>query len=269
MKILILGGNRFFGRRLAASLADSHDVTLLNRQSKDDGLGGKVRRIKADRTDFSVNEDYDVVYDQICYEPEQARRAVEIFSGRTGRYIFTSSQSVYGPGASLSESQFDPYTYRFDHDSKDYAEAKRQCEAVFFHQSRLPVVAIRFPIVCGPDDYTGRLKWHVDHVKAGQPMKFPAIDAHLSLIHAKDAANVLASLGLMDFTGPLNVCADEPIQLRKLVGVIEEKLGKKAQFGGEDVSPYGIDGDWFMSTAKLRSLGLQAEPIMSWLPSEV
>jgi nucleoside-diphosphate-sugar epimerase len=161
MKILILGGNRFFGKKLANRLIeDGHTITLLNRQSRDDGFGNRVSRIKCDRTNAAdlknqITENYDVIYDQICYEPKDARAAVDIFAKRTPLYIFTSSQSVYGAGAFLPESAFDPVTYEFTTDSTDYAEAKRQCESVFFHQSKLKVTAIRFPIVCGHDDYTG------------------------------------------------------------------------------------------------------------------
>lgn len=270
MKILILGGNRYFGKRLAQHLSGEHEVTLLNRQTLDDGLGSSVRRIKSDRNELAsaIHESFDVVYDQICYEAAQARAAIKIFSGRIGRYVLTSSQSVYNAGASIDESVFDPTIYKFLSDSKDYAEAKRQCEAVFFQNADFPVTAIRFPIVCGPDDYTKRLQWHIDRVRDGKPMYFPNLQARLSLIHSEDAARLLTGIHT---PGSFNVCANEPIALAKLVEVIEHKVGRKAVFAtqaeAENHSPFGIDADWFMSTKKLNSIGLQAKPILDWLPN--
>lgn len=258
MKILILGGNRFFGRKLAALLARGHEVTLLNRGRLDDGLGAQVRRIVCDRSDRGALgravETYDVVYDQICYEPTDARAACEIFAGRCGRYIFTSSQSVYGPGANIREAAFDPLKHEFTNDvasSADYAEAKRQCEAIFAAGSAVETVAVRFPIVCGTDDYTGRLKWHVDHVREGREMFFPNLDARLSLINSDDAAAALAALAHAPSAAkfaPINVCAPDAVKLRDLVAMISSATGREPKIAQkpEEHSPYGISADWYM-----------------------
>lgn len=43
MKILVIGGNLYFGKRLVDLLVkNNHEVTLLNRQSKPDDFGNKV-----------------------------------------------------------------------------------------------------------------------------------------------------------------------------------------------------------------------------------
>lgn len=85
MKILIIGGNRFFGKRLSKNLINKgHDVTLLNRGNFDDGLGGEVKRIKCDRNeDVELEEQlknlsFDVVYDQVCYDFYQAKSICRI-----------------------------------------------------------------------------------------------------------------------------------------------------------------------------------------------
>ncbi|WP_306737996.1 hypothetical protein, partial [Acinetobacter baumannii] len=90
--------------------------------------------------------------------------ACTAFEGKTARYVFTSSLSVYeyNPGPQPEEN-VDPHTYpvrmgsRFDF---SYSEGKRQAEAVFFQKAAFPVVAVRFPIVMGEDDYTERLLFH-------------------------------------------------------------------------------------------------------------
>lgn len=49
-RVLVIGGNRYFGKRLVSHLLErGDDVTLLNRGNLDDGFGDRVRRIKMDR----------------------------------------------------------------------------------------------------------------------------------------------------------------------------------------------------------------------------
>lgn len=278
MKTLIIGGNRFFGKRLAESLADGgHEVTLLNRGNIDDKLGPAVKRLEADRRNSAAlrsalgDESWDVVFDQVCFNAAEAEAACEIFSGRAGRYVFTSTQSVYGPGPALKESAFDPYKHSFDPSSEfDYGEGKRRAEAVFFRQKKMPVVAARFPMVTGIDDPTGRLVFHLERVFEEAPIFFPAIEARLSLIQSADAARALAFLAERNFSGPINVAAAIPLRMRDFVNLLETKLGRSAKLldkGGEaEHSPYGISEDWFMDTSRLNAMGFWAEEIVDWLP---
>ncbi len=279
MKILFIGGNRYFGKKTVKHLlAKGHELTLLNRQSLEDGFGAAVQRIKCDRKDFAklksltAKQNWDLVFDQVCYEASEARAACEIFQDRANRYIFTSSQSVYGPGGPILEQDFDPYQFRFQKDvpsTANYPEAKRQCESIFFSQNTFAVTAIRFPIVVGPDDYTGRFHWHVDRIKKGQSIFLPNLRAKLSLIHSDDAARILSEIAEKNTVGAFNACSKEPIELATLVHGIEKALGKEAVLASaadkENQSPYGINSDWYMSAEKLSAEGFVARHITDWL----
>lgn len=280
MKALVMGGNRFFGRRLVSMLIERGvDVTLLNRGQGKDDFGTRVRRIQMDRRQLDKNHpsiknsDWDIVYDQICYDAGEAESACDAFRGKTQRYIFTSSQSVYPPAANIPEAAFDPVTHKFsavvDKD-KDYGEAKRQAEATFFQRGDFELTAVRFPIVLGEDDYTDRLKFHVQSIAIGKQIFFPNIDAKISFIHAKDAAAFLASLADKPISGPVNACAAGPIRLRDLIWEIERTLGKTAKIsntvGQGDRSPFGIESDWYMDTTKLKRHGFLPQAIQIWLP---
>jgi nucleoside-diphosphate-sugar epimerase len=278
VRALIIGGNRYFGRRLASLLLErGAEVTLLNRSGEGDGLGERVRRIRLDRRKLArgvVGEgSWDVVYDQACYDALEARGACAAFEGRAGRYVFTSSQSVYGQGLALAESVFDPRALHFDKAidrDADYGEAKRQAEAVFFREGSFETTAVRFPIVLGPDDYTGRLKFHVDRVRDGKPIALPNPDARISLIHAADAAAFLAALAERRLEGPVNCCAPEPIRLSELLGEIERRTGRAAILSPSgDPSPFGVEHDWAMDAARAGEWGFKAAPISQWLPGLV
>ncbi len=275
MNILIIGGNRFFGKRVAELFLQSgHHVTLLNRQNLDDGFNDKkIFRIKCDRSNARQLADcvkdlkFDLVIDQVCFEASEALAAVEIFKNRTKKYIFTSTQSVYkDSGPNLSESVFNPEGYSFYPEisrTSDYGEAKRQCEAVFFAQATMPVTAVRLPMVFGPDDYTGRFQFHVDRIKQQREIFFPNINAKLSLIHSADAASAIQFLALSDFKGPINIAANPVISLKELMDFIEGKIGKALRLSASDLdsdkSPYGIESDWYMNTDLAASLGLRFE----------
>lgn len=279
-QILVIGGNRFFGKRLIEKLISNGDaVTVLNRGRLADGFGESVSRIVCDRDDVEKfkssvqHKNWDLVYDQVCFDGHQARAACEIFSANTKKYIFTSTQSVYEPGQSLVETVFDPKKHVYDKlidRSENYGEAKRQCEAVFFAQDTMPVVAVRFPIVMGPDDYTERLKFYVDKIKNGESVYFPNIEAKMSFIHAQDAADGLFLLGNIDFTGPLNMASKNPLRLKELVGFIEKTVDKKASIHSQaltedEKSPYGLEEDWFMNIDRAHSLGFAPKEIPEWI----
>jgi len=104
MKALVIGGNRYFGLRLVGLLeSGGHEVTVLNRGSKfaaPPSVRSRIERILCDRTDRGSlakavdGRRWNVVFDQVCFDARTAREACEIFSGKTERYVFTSSQAV-------------------------------------------------------------------------------------------------------------------------------------------------------------------------------
>ena len=280
MKILIIGGNRFFGRRLAVLLVDAgHEVTLLNRGSKDDGLGDRVHRLKADRDNHiqmveAIGESkWDVVVDQVAFDYEQAESVCELFRGRTKRFVFTSTQSVYEAGSDISESAFVPESHQFAERvarEKDYGEAKRQAEVAFHRTASFPICFARLPIVIGEDDYTGRFKWHLDKLVNEKEMFFPNHEAQISFVTAEFAATALKWLVESDFTGPINIASSNPIKLNDFVGLLATYTGKKPIYSSEasqeNHSPYGISESWFMNCSVLNSNGLRSAEIIDWLP---
>ncbi|MCC6277216.1 MAG: NAD-dependent epimerase/dehydratase family protein [Oligoflexia bacterium] len=282
MKVLIIGGNRFFGKRLAANLIGRNfEVTLLNRGQIPDGFGSKVDRIQIDRNELHSNHSliqnrhWDIIFDQVCYDAFEAMSACRCFESKTKKYVFISTQSVYGLGQNIPESSFDPKTEPLDPIIKrghDYGKSKRQAEAIFSKSSFESVTSVRFPIVLGIDDYTQRLKFHIDRINKGEPIYFQNLRSKLSFIHAEDAAEFLSYLVDHNVNGPINCCSNDPISLEELVRLIEQILGKKvvlASSGETNRSPFSMADDWHMDTTKLTEIGFLASPISHWLPGLV
>lgn len=286
-KVLVLGGTRFFGKRLVELLLQDQDseVTILTRGLTEDTFGERVTRLAVDRTDEAALERavgdtvWDIVYDNICFSPDEAAAAVRILAGRAKRYILTSSLSVYDPQPeALAEADFDPARYPLKPGGKDdlsYQEGKRQAEAVLLQTADFPVAAVRFPIVLGTDDYTRRLHFHIEHILAGQLIGIPNPQAEISFIRSDEAADFLHWLGREGsaVTGPVNACSDGTLTIGGVLSIIEQITGQTAVIRDDaaeaDQSPFGIPESWFMDTAKARSAGFSFLSLSEWFPELV
>lgn len=280
MKILIIGGNRFFGLHLAKRLLkDGHEVTLLNRGNLDDGLGPQVQRLKADRQSKESlasaveGQTWDIIFDQVCYHAFEARIATEVLKGKTNRYILISTESVYDYGINQPEANFNANTYRFESDALptvDYQAAKRQVEHVFTNAAAFPeLVRIRPSLVVGLDDYSGRLRWHTHRIAQSLPIYFPDLSVETDFITAAQAAEACHVVGMSVYVGPMNCTTPGSIPLREFVAMCERATGKKAILvetaDVENQSPYGNVKSKTMSTDLLRSLGANFAPSADWM----
>lgn len=285
MNILVLGGTRFFGKKLVElCIENGHDVTILTRGQSGKPFGTAVNQLIVDRDNHDALENalahttWDIVYDNICYSPNEAHTICELLKGKTKKLVFTSTLSTYEvDGKMKKEEDFDPYHYQIlmgDREEFSYGEGKRQAEAVLFKEASFPVVAVRFPIVMGEHDYTRRLHFHVERILHDQPISLPNIDAQMSYIIDEEAAEFLYFVGVTPIEGPYNATASGAISLKELLALIEEESGKRAKIslvGGdeESQSPYGVPADWYMTNAKAEKAGFTFSQLRDWLPNLV
>ncbi|RCX17027.1 nucleoside-diphosphate-sugar epimerase [Fontibacillus phaseoli] len=257
-------------------------MTVATRGLTEAVFNGPLNRLIVDRTDESSLVEaakvgpWDIVYDNICYSPNEALAAVRAFDGNVGRYVLTSTLSVYKFGKSpLQEEVFDPYRYEWnagDRKDMDYGEGKRQAEAVFFQQADFPVAAMRIPIVLGPDDYTRRLHFHVERVMNGTPIGFPNVEASMSYISSAETASFLKWLGCSMLTGPVNASSDGELTIAGLLELIGRATGKQPlvlpenEAGEGNESPFGIPSDWVLDISKAKAAGYSFGSVMDWLP---
>lgn len=279
MNALVIGGNRYVGRRLVNLLRERGVyVSVLNRS----GTGDANAFIKADRNNLAflkkefAHKSWDIVYDFACIHPQDTANSVELFTDKVKQYIVISSQSVYENGRDISEEEFNPKNYvNFNPNDKSlsYKESKRQMEVGFFKYAKFPVVAVRFPIILGLDDYTERLKFHLDKIKEEQEIYFPNISAKISFVSSEEASQFLDFMLKKDFSGTINFCSEDSISIYDLLVMIESSLNKKAILSTEasdkNQSPFGIESDWFMSVKKCKDLGYRPSKLHDWLPNLV
>lgn len=284
MNVLVLGGTRFMGKHLVDELLrEGHAVTVGSTSRTEVRYDREPEKLRLDRENAGSmleavqGRSWDVVYDMIGYSPDDARLACEAFAGRTRRFVFISSLSVYEPAEKAqAETDWLPYGYPAtgtDRSSLGYAEGKRQSEAVLAGAEGMETIFVRPPFVIGEDDYTRRLHWHVDRIANGLEIGLPAPEARVQFIRSDEAGRFLGWLKTAPLSGPVNACSAGSIPLRELLELIGEATGRTpritASVTDENASPYGVTGSWYMDHGKAEAAGYRFERLMDWLPGFV
>ena len=276
MKVLVLGGTRFFGIHMVNELLkNGHDVTIATRGKAEDPFGDSMKRIVVERTDSESmknalkDKHFDVVIDKLAYASNDVKYAMESLD--CDRYIQMSTTAVYDPKTlNTVEDDFDGKNRQFTWCNRGdfpYDEIKRQAEEALWQvYSDKKWLAVRYPVVMGKDDYTGRLKFYVDHVKNSVPMSIDNIDYQMSYIRSDEAGKFLAYLVDKDVEGAINGSSLGTISLREIINYVEEKTGAKAVLDSDgDNAPYNGDPEFSINTDKAKSLGFEFTDIHEWI----
>lgn len=276
MKILVIGGTRFFGiYTVNALLEKGHEVTIATRCNTPDSYGEKVKRICVERTAAkSLKEQlsgtyYDVVIDKLAYCSNDIKNLLEVIN--CGKYIHMSSTAVYNPKRiNTVEEDFAGEAGELvwcNRDSYPYDEVKRQAEyALWQKYSERNWVAVRYPFVIGRDDYTNRLEFYVEHVIKGIPMYIDNIDAQMSFIGSREAGEFMTFLVDKDFKGAINGASAGTISIREILAYAEEKAGVKAILSEKgEPAPYNGENSYSINTKKAESLGYTFTELKGWI----
>ena len=300
MKILILGGTSFFGKETAnLLLKGGNEVEVFSRRCPVDGLALDIRQHRGDRT---VEMDlvrmstrtWDVIIDNICFTAEDARKAVKVFSGRTGLYIATSSASVYsildGASTPFRENQTEllkPKETLKDSPYYTYAAGKYGAEQVFleaYRNSSFPSVIIRPPVVIGPGDPTLRAYSYWLRLADGGPLFLPNATVSARYIFSKDLARAfeLAVSGkdipgqAFNFGDSAVISLDDLVKLSARIMHKEPELLypehgwlKENAFKSE-ASPFSGSADFITDISKAeKAFGWSTGPLHQWLEETI
>ncbi len=299
-RICVIGGSRYFGKLLVSRLqGDGHRVTVINRGSTRPPAG--VEHLVADRNDEAAlaaalgTRRFDVVIDQVCYQPRQATVAARVFGDRTPRYLMTSTIEVYDPatatlpvvppGVPVTEESVDPAGRPVSTElpwheeaylAAHYAEGKRQAEAVLTRAAGFGFVSVRSAHVLGGGarEFTGRLAHHVDRIARGDEIIVHAHALPTVFLHYGELADLLRWAALTtDFTGPVNACSDGALDVYGLGAVIAAQTGRAPVYrtvdAGEAAAPFSCDRHYAMSNSRAARLGFRFSHTADWLPGAV
>ncbi len=148
------------------AVAAGHAVSVLNRGKTDVGLPAGVSVIVGDMDDRATyaelgDRHFDVVCQFRAYTPEQMKKDIAAFSGKTGQYVFISSASAYQkPARHYIITEKTPVENPYWQYSRD----KIACETMLRNQTALPWTIVRpshtvrtgMPLAIGDGDAVAR-----------------------------------------------------------------------------------------------------------------
>lgn len=276
MKILVLGGTRFFGIHMVNDLIEKgHDVTIATRGNTPDDFGDSVSRIRFERTDEDsikaaiAGTHYDVIIDKIAYCSNDIRKLMDLAD--CDKYIYMSSTAVYDPKhINTVEEDFDGTDGELiwcDRKDFPYDVIKRQAEyALWQKYPEKNWIAVRYPFVTGKDDYTRRLYFYVEHVLKQLPMKIDNVDSQMSFIRSDEAGKFLSFLVDKDFKGAVNGSSKSTVSIREVLDYLEKETGMSAVINDNgDPAPYNGETEYSINTEKAESLGFTFTDLKEWL----
>jgi 2'-hydroxyisoflavone reductase len=241
MRILVIGGTQFIGKRLVDRLLDAgHEITLLHRRTTHP-FSREVRSVVADRNDaISVRNAlaghrYDAVYD-IAYDWErgtngpQVEATAKAIPGDLSRYIFMSSVAAYGDGLDhVEDDELAP-----DTDANDYFRNKATSERALFRMHResdFPTVTMRPPFVYGPENPFYREAFFWGRIRRDRPIVVPGDGQRLmQFVYVDDLVTACfkalenpSAVGLA-----FNVAHEKAVTQIELVNELAKAAGKLA-----------------------------------------
>lgn len=276
MKILVLGGTRFFGIHMVKELIrQGHEVTIATRQQASDDFGDVVQRIQVERTDPASMADafkgmhFDVVYDKIAYCSKDIKSAMDAID--CDKYIYMSSTAIYEPKTlDTREEDFDGIHRELiwcDRFAFPYDGVKRQAEAALWQMyPDRNWIAVRYPFVIGEDDYTERLRFYVEHTMKSLPMHIDNVNCQMGFIRSDEAGKFMAFLADKDVTGGINGSSHGTISLGEIIDYVEQQTGSQAVLSdrGEE-APYNGEPEYSINTEKAEALGFQFTNVRDWI----
>jgi len=239
MKLLVLGGTLFLGRHVVdAALARGHEVTLFNRGRRDVPWP-EVETLQGDRDgglDALEDRRWDAVVDTSGYVPRLVGASASKLARAVEHYTYISSVSVYPDTDAPGTDERAPVQTLVDPATEDVPANYGALKAASEHaaEAAMPgrVLHVRAGMIVGPFDATGRFAYWVRRLADGGEVLAPGDpDASVQLVHARDLADWVVSMGERRASGVFNVTGPERrLTMRDFLEACRDASGVDATF---------------------------------------
>ncbi|MEM9954789.1 MAG: NAD-dependent epimerase/dehydratase family protein [Chloroflexota bacterium] len=242
MKILVIGGTRFFGRAFTElALSKGHDVTVFHRgQSDSEHFDGATRIIGDRNTDLEKlgDDSWDAVLDTCGFTPNQVTETATYLKDKVKHYVFISSISVYTESEKMNRNEDADLLDHPEGEPTDelkmenYGSLKVLCEQAAEAIMPNQVTQIRPGLIVGPYDASNRFTYWVTRVAKGGDVLVPGDGSRLSqVIDARDLAAFTLkviedkNIGIFHVAGP-----QEPHTVKSVVETVKRVTDSDANF---------------------------------------
>jgi nucleoside-diphosphate-sugar epimerase len=241
LKVLFIGGTGVISSA-CARVAVEHgiDLFVLNRgRSTDRPLPSGVTTLRADaREPRSVRQeikdlDFDAVVNWVAFTPDQVQTDIELFSGRTGQYVFISSASAYQtPPARVPVTESTPLRNPF----WAYSRGKIACEDLLvaaYREQGFPATIVRPSHTYDQTTVPFDGRWTVlGRMLAGKPVIVHGDGTSLwTLTHNEDFARAFVPLLAHTRTlgDAIQITSDDVLTWNQIAEALAAALGVSAQ----------------------------------------
>jgi nucleoside-diphosphate-sugar epimerase len=204
LSALFIGGTGTISSSVTKlALERGFDLTLLNRgQSTPRIPAPGVRHVTGDATDAASiaaaigKDEFDVVVNFRSFLPSQAQADVDLFTGRTGQYIYISSASAYQkPPTHLPITESTPLKNPFWQYSRDKIASEEVLVAAY-RDADFPVTIVRPSHTYDHTSMPIEGGWTtIDRMRRGVPVVVHGDGTSLwTLTHARDLAKAFVGL---------------------------------------------------------------------------
>ncbi|MFJ4990375.1 NAD-dependent epimerase/dehydratase family protein [Streptomyces sp. NPDC088732] len=297
MKILVIGGTWFLGKRIAeGGLARGWSVTTFNRGRSGREVEG-VTPVHGDRTDpddlqrLSQQGPWDAVIDTSSsdFAPREVLQATTSLRTVVRRWVHVSTVSVYQgwPNQALTDSSplLDcpadadaSYGYTGEDGSPTlYGFQKAGGERAVTEVFGDSAVFLRPGVILGPGEYVGRLPWWLGRAKRGGRILAPAPSSQpIQPVDVRDVAEFALDQAAGDASGGFNVTHPDGITFADFLGeclAVTGGAGKPEWVDPGVLAQHGVAqwtelplwrthaGVWSVDSSRAQSAGLRCRPI--------
>lgn len=252
------------GRQMVEdALKRGHQAIILQRGQTAPDMHPSVERIKADRADIETalpkNFTCDAVIDTCGYHPEVVRRSVRALKGKTKKYIFVSTISVYKNTAEVGITESSETSsiaevpeVNAKITSENYGPLKALCEQEVL--SAFPnnaSVILRPTIIAGVGDSTERFDYWMKEVKNKNQVLVPEnLDVPFQLIDVRALSDLAMRALETEMSGVFNCLGPrQKTSFRDFLNLLRSQLNPKVEFvANKDPEAhyplYVADPDW-------------------------
>lgn len=252
MRIVLTGATGFVGSHLLPHLAENHEVFALTRSTPAERSKG-VTWVEQDLAEplSGLPEQVDAVIhlaqskryrefpegapDMFDVNVQSTFRLLEYARAAGARsFVLASTGGVYGGGRPEPFQEDDPKRV-----IGFYPASKWSGEALAAgYESALATVILRFFFVYGPGQ-TGMLVPNlIEKVRSGEELTVQGEQGlRINPIHVRDAIEAFEPALELGRSDVFNVAGDETVSIRRLIGVIEEAVGRPAVLRTVDDAP--------------------------------
>ena len=206
MKILVMGGTRFVGKPLVATLREQgHALTLFTRGRQPAPEG--VEHLTGDRGKSSDlaqlrGQSFDVIVDSSGRTLADSQAVIEVAGAPSHRFLYVSSAGVY------AGSEQWPLDEDAAVDPASRHAGKAETESWLLKQG-IPFTSFRPTYIVGPGNYNPVERWFFDRVCNDLPVPMPGDGTTITQLgHVDDLADAMVrSLGVDAATNRIYNCS--------------------------------------------------------------